>query len=233
MSEPTRIEDEFARRDSDSALRERYTFFNPGHLHALHERERHLLALLAKHGFGAARLATSRTLAVGCGAGAELLDLVRYGVPARAVCGVDLSVDRVAAAKARGEGLGIVRGSGAALPWRSGTFDLVSQFTVLSSVLDDGLRRAIAAEMLRVLKPDGAIVWYDFWADNPSNRAVRGIRAAEVRALFPGCSADLRRVTLPPPLTRALAPVSWLLADVLSRVPGLQTFYVGVVRRVA
>lgn len=231
MSEPGRIEDEFARRDRSRELRERYTFFNPGHLHALHERERHLLALLGKHGFGADRLPSCRTLAVGCGAGAELLDLVRYGVPARNVCGIDLSWERAAAAKSRGEGLGIVRGSGAALPWRDATFDLVSQFTVLSSVLDDPLRRAIAAEMLRVLKPGGAVVWYDFWADNPANRAVRGIRAAEIRALFPGCEWDLRRVTLPPPLTRRLAPVSWLLADVLSRVPGLQTFWVGVGRR--
>lgn len=231
MSDPTRIEDVFAERDATSAVRERYTFFNAGHLHALHERERHLLALLEKHGFGASRLPNCRTLAVGCGAGAELLDLVRYGVPARNVCGVDLTWERARSAKMRGEGLGIVHGSGASLPYRIGTFDLVSQFTVLTSVLDPGLRRAIAAEMLRVLKPDGAIVWYDFWANNPANKSVRGIRAAEIRELFPGCQYDLRRVTLPPPLTRRLAPVSWLLADMLSRVPGLQTFYVGVVRR--
>lgn len=231
MSQPGRIEAEFTRRDADTAIRDRYTFFNAGHLHALHERERHLLALLDKHGFGAARLPNCRTLAVGCGAGAELLDLVRYGVPARQVCGVDLTPERAAAAKKRGEGLGIVRGSGATLPFANGTFDLVSQFTVLSSVLDEGLRRAIAAEMLRVLKPDGAIVWYDFWADNPANRAVRGIRAEEIRTLFPGCTLDLRRVTLPPPLTRWLAPKSWLAADVLSRVPGTGTFFVGVVRR--
>ena len=231
MSQSGRIEDEFTRRDADAAIRERYTFFNAGHLHALHERERHLLALLGKHGYGAARLPQCRTLAVGCGAGAELLDLVRYGVPARHVCGVDLTWERAQSAKQRGEGLGIVRGSGATLPFGAGTFDLVSQFTVLSSVLDEPLRRAIAAEMLRVLKPGGLMVWYDFWADNPANKAVRGIRAEEIRALFPGCEWDLRKVTLPPPLTRWLAPRSWLLADVLSRVPGVRTFYAGVGRR--
>ena len=36
--------------------------------------------------------------------------------------------------------------------------------------------------------------------DNPRNPNVRGIRADEIRALFPRCDISLRRVTLAPPI---------------------------------
>jgi hypothetical protein len=54
--------------------------------------------------------------------------------------------------------------------------------------------------MLRVLRPGGRILWYDFFRNNPTNPNVRGVGAAEIRALFPGRRIELRRVTLAPPL---------------------------------
>ena len=45
-------------------------------------------------------------------------------------------------------------------------------------------RLAMAEEMVRVLrKPDGLIVWYDFWL-NPTNKQTRGIRPTEIKKLF-------------------------------------------------
>jgi hypothetical protein len=40
------------------------------------------------------------------------------------------------------------------------SFDLVTQFTVFGSLLDNQLR-LVAAEMHRVLKPGCLILWYD------------------------------------------------------------------------
>ena len=66
----------------------------------------------------------------------------------------------------------------------------------------------MAREMLRVLKPDGLILWYDFWL-NPTNRQTRGIRPREVKALFPNCHFKFRRITLAPPIARRLAGWTW------------------------
>ena len=50
---------------------------------------------------------------------------------------------------------------GSTLPFSAGTFDVVVQFMCLSSILDDGIRQQVAAEMVRVLKPRGLLVSYD------------------------------------------------------------------------
>ena len=92
-------------------------------------------------------------------------------------------------------------------PTRS--FDIVSQFTVFTSILSPELRRAIAAEMIRVTRPGGVVLWYDFRVNNPRNDQVRRVGARELRELFPGCEVHLRPTTLAPPVARRLVPLSW------------------------
>jgi hypothetical protein len=85
--------------------------------------------------------------------------------------------------------------------------------------------------MLRVLKPDGVVVWYDFLFDNPRNANVRGVNAGEIRRLFAGCRLDLRRITLAPPLARRIVPLSWSLARFLEHLRILNTHYLSVIRK--
>jgi hypothetical protein len=119
---------------------------------------------------------------------------------------------------------------GQRLPYRSGVFDLVLQYTVFTSVLDDQVRTNLANEMLRVLrKPGGLILWYDFWT-NPTNRQTRGIRPAEIRRLFPGCRYDFQRITLAPPIARRLVPHSWLLGVMLEQLSVFNTHYLVAIR---
>ena len=92
------------------------------------------------------------------------------------------------------------------------------------------MKQKVAAEMLRVVKPQGLILWYDFRYNNPRNSNVRGIGAAEIRGLFPGRQVELRKVTLAPPLARTLVPISWMAALALEKIPLLRTHYLGVVR---
>jgi hypothetical protein len=73
--------------------------------------------------------------------------------------------------------------------------------------------------------------WNDFRVDNPRNRNVAGIRASEIRALFPGCTVDLHSVTLAPPLARAIVPLSWAGALMLESLPFLRTHYLGIIRK--
>ena len=105
------------------------------------------------------------------------------------------------------------------------------QFTVFTSVLDAVMKHQIAAEMLRVVKDEGFIVWYDFHVNNPWNPDVRGIKKREIAQLFPGCRLTLQRLTLVPPLARLLAPYSWLACYGLGKIPWLCTHYLGLIAK--
>jgi SAM-dependent methyltransferase len=88
-----------------------------------------------------------RILDVGCGTGANLLMLSKYG----AAEGVDISEDALAFCRERGLDR-VKQGAGEELPYEDGTFDLVTAFDVVEHMDDDlaGLK-----EMCRVLRPGG------------------------------------------------------------------------------
>ena len=110
-------------------------------------------------------------------------------------------------------------------------FDVVVQSTVFTSVIDAQIKRQMALEMRRVLKPDGIIVWYDYFVNNPRNPDVRGVKRREIYELFADCRIDLQRITLAPPIARLIAPYSWLMCYLLERIPLLCTHYVGIIRK--
>ncbi len=126
---------------------------------------------------------------------------------------------------------GLAQVDGGYLPFPQGRFDLIFQFTVFSSILDTNLKQQVASEMLRVLRARGSIIWYDFWANNPRNPHVKGVSPAEIKSLFPNCIFDFHRVTLAPPLARRIVPISWLLAEMLAKVPWLLTHYLAFIRK--
>jgi len=228
VNELERIRLEYARRGQDARYAQRYSTFNPAEVFMLQERERALLRLLADH-LPSERSAL-RTLDVGCGHGHLLSEFVTYGFNRAGLMGIDYLPERLQLARKSYPALAFARANAAALPFADASFGLVLQFTVFTSVLDDAMRRALASEMLRVLKPDGFIVWYDYrW--NPANHQVRGIGAGEIQRLFPDCRYDVRRVTLAPPLTRRIVPRSWLLGALLSTVPLLRTHYLAAIRK--
>jgi hypothetical protein len=57
------------------------------------------------------------------------------------------------------------------------------------------------------------------------------VKKGEIYQLFPGCHIQLQRITLAPPLVRALAPHSWLACYLLGKIPWLCTHYLGVIRK--
>ncbi|MGQ9851673.1 MAG: class I SAM-dependent methyltransferase [Aggregatilineaceae bacterium] len=192
------------------------------------QRQRVTLKTLRRFGFYP--LDQRRILEVGCGRGGVLLEYLSYGAAPARIHGVDLLGDRVAEARVRMPSLSLSCADGQRLPYPAGVFDLVLQYTAFSSLLDDGVKANVAREMLRVLRPDGAIVWYDYWL-NPTNPQARGIRPAEIRRLFPGCAYHFQRITLAPPVTRRLVRLSWLLCYVLEKSVLLNTHYLAVIRK--
>ena len=86
----------------------------------------------------------------------------------------------------------------------------------------------IANEIVRVLAPGGALLWYDFAFDNPQNPHVRGISRSEITRRFPQLAGKIKSVTLAPPLARLIVPRSWTLATFLETIPFLRTHLLAV-----
>ena len=134
-----------------------------------------------------------RILDVGCGTGANLLMLSKYGEAE----GVDISEDALAFCRERG--LDRVRlGAGEKLPYDDGTFDLVTAFDVVEHMDDDlaGLR-----EMRRVLRPGGRVLLFVptfmfLWGlqDEVSNHR-RRYRLPELRRVLEQAGFEIERTT--------------------------------------
>ena len=224
--EESRIRSAYGRR----ADRGWYSWFNQAHLLAMQEVERSLVTALVRH--GRSRLDSVTVLDVGCGTGAWLREFIKLGARPEHLSGVDLVAERIAEAEQLCPASVTLRcGNAASLDFQSGTFDLVLQSMLFTSVLDPQMRRSIAAEMLRVTSPDGLILWYDYHVNNPRNPDVRGVSKREIRSLFPGCDVELQRITLAPPISRAIAPRSRAVWRLMNAVPWLRTHYLGVIRR--
>jgi ubiquinone/menaquinone biosynthesis C-methylase UbiE len=149
-------------------------------------------------------LSSTPVLDVGCGSGRSMADWIALGADPESLAGIDLLMDRIAWAE-QGLRRRMVGAAGTALPFTDDTFGVVSLFTVLSSILDDGLEREIAREIQRVLRPDGHIFCYDMRYPNPMNGDIRRISLAHLRKLFQGARLESRTLTLVPEVARRFA----------------------------
>lgn len=225
-SEETRIKSVYAQRQGSF----RYSWFNQGHLFRIQELERDILAALKARDLSL--LHDKRILEIGCGQGRWLREFIKWGAQPDHVTGIDVLCDSVSLARqVCPQGVQILCGNAARLSFSDASFDLVFQFTVFSSILDRTVKEMIAREMLRVLKQGGLIFWYDFFLNNPSNPNVRGIQKREITHLFPDCRISLHRVSLAPPLSRLLAPYTWLGCYALERIRLFNTHYLGIIHR--
>ena len=218
------IAQRYARRDQRLAGLERYSLLRPEVWQMLHERQAAMLRLLASHRAAladpAVPLSDWRMAEVGCGAGGNLMDMLRLGLLPQHLTGIELLPERLDAARAAlPRQVRLLAGDASQAEVEPGSQDLVLQSTVFSSILDDGLQRRLADAMWRWVKPGGAVLWYDFIVDNPRNPDVRGVPLRRVRALFPEGRLAVRRVTLAPPIARAACRVHPGAYRVLNTIP--------------
>jgi ubiquinone/menaquinone biosynthesis C-methylase UbiE len=188
------------------------------------------LALLKRHNF--TNLIEKKILDVGCGSGSHLRRFLEYGALPSNLSGIDLMAHRIELAQRLHPAIDWQVGSAHHLPYPDSRFDIVMSFVVFSSVLYEPLRQQIANEMLRVLKPDGLILFYDFTYSNPRNPAVLGITSKQIRHLFnrPGARFDFRRITLAPPISRLVAPRAYWLAYTLEQLKILNSHVIALIR---
>ncbi|MCA1615503.1 MAG: class I SAM-dependent methyltransferase [Acidobacteria bacterium] len=137
--------------------------------------------------------ARARILDVGCGTGANLEMLARFGDAE----GVDISEDALRFCRARG--LTRVRaGAAESLPYADAQFDLVTALDVVEHLDDD---RAGLREMRRVLRPSGrallfvpAFMWLWGVQDDVSNHR-RRYTVPGLRAAVEGAGLSVERAT--------------------------------------
>ncbi len=162
----------------------RYIRFNRDVLASSQERQRSLVSLLTARGIH--DLAGLDIIEVGCGTGANLVELMFLGAQPERLAGNELLPDRLAMARRRlPEAVRLFPGNAAALEIEPGSFDIVYQSVVFSSVLDDGLQRTLADAMWRWVRPGGgrALVRLHLRQSIQSRRP--RCPAARVRQLFP------------------------------------------------
>ncbi|MEA2463604.1 MAG: hypothetical protein QOJ98_1351 [Acidobacteriota bacterium] len=217
-----RLRDYYATRLGSQEIARRSSLSDPAALFSRQRRARVALSLLTRH--GVTDLSSLRLLEIGCGSGDVAAEYYSHGARPSNIHGLDILATRAAEAGERVPGGRFLCADGASLPYRDQGFDLVMQYTALSSILSPEWRRDVAAEMLRVLRPDGLILWYDFlW--NPLNKQTVGLRKKDLLELFPGCELEFRRVTLIPPIARRLVRVSWWLAETLENLRLFNSHY--------
>jgi len=222
-SELDRIRTEYLARDS--AAGGPYRWDNPGYISYMQGVERALLRALADTGVS---LTGARVLDVGCGSGYFLHRLWDYG--AGEAHGIDLMENRIQAGRQRYPALNLHVGSATELPFEDGEFDLVSQFTCLSSILDDDTRLAVAREMKRVAR--GCVLSFDLRGlrrpgSKPSERTPTvGLDKRELHRLF-GEPVLLRKANLAFELSQ-LTGRHDLVARALAALPLLRSHFLGL-----
>ncbi len=167
-------------------------------------------------------------LEVGFGSLGWLSELIGWGVRESDLHGIEIDAARAGRAREILPAADLRIGDAVNLPWNDGSFHLTICSTLFTSVLDHNVRQLLANEIVRVMAPGGALLWYDFAYDNPANANVKGIKRAEIRRLFPTLRGKIKTVTLAPPLARLLAPRAWPLATLLEAIPLLRTHLMGV-----
>ncbi len=224
--EHDRIREAYKARDSSVALVHKYSSARKDVVARWKEIDTIVMEKLKKH--FTLPLSDLRLLEVGCGSGAVIRKFEEYGFHKKNLYGLDLSTERLQRARSSLKEVNFLCGTAGLLPFSDDSFDVCSVFTLFSSILDSQLQREAAQELMRVLRPGGVLIYYDFiW--NPVNRNTRGVSFRELVRLFAGRRVFARKVSLAPPLARLLSPLPTFLSNLFCRFSFLKTHYIAFI----
>jgi len=198
------VEQRYDRR-ALSGVDSRYSLLIDDALLTAQEKERALVKWLRYARLDPARC---RLLEIGCGAGNNLIELLRLGFDPSHLAGVELLADRTVLARNRlPEATPIIHGDALSVDLPDAPFDVVFQSTVFTSILDRRYQQQLADRMWACIHPGGGVLWYDFMYDNPANLDVRGVSVSRIRELFPSSHMKSWRLTLAPPISRMVTRI--------------------------
>jgi 2-polyprenyl-3-methyl-5-hydroxy-6-metoxy-1,4-benzoquinol methylase len=165
------------------------------------ERELKYLEILSNHRLD---LTNINILEIGAGYGDNLLFFHRIGIPWQNIYANELLDERVNILKRNIPLSTIISGNALDLNYDN-HFDIVFQSTVFTSILDKDFKKDLALKMMKMIKKDGIILWYDFKFNNPNNHDVKGVNKSEIKKLFKDAKKiRFYNVTLAPPIGRRI-----------------------------
>jgi ubiquinone/menaquinone biosynthesis C-methylase UbiE len=182
--EVSRLRDVYAKRDAAMPHASwEANIYHPRHPlgHLFHEHNHD--ALVAALNALAIDLDGLDVLDVGCGYGYWLRYLVDLGADPGRLTGIDLSRQRIEAARTSNPAIRWVHSEDEALPFPSDSFDIVLQSVVFSSILEEEKRSTLASEMSRVVRSGGHVLWVDHKRSFAETLA--GFSQTKVREYFP------------------------------------------------
>jgi ubiquinone/menaquinone biosynthesis C-methylase UbiE len=141
--------------------------------------------------------------------------------------GLDLRPEVIETASARFPGLRFIVASADDVPLDDASVDVVVARVLFSSLPSTRLQAGVAAEIGRLLRPGGWLVWLDIRYANPSNPSVRAMSVGRMSRLFRGWRMELMSAGLLPPIARRLGPTARRVYPALSAVPILRSHLVG------
>ena len=175
---------------------------------------------------------TARLLDLGAGSGGDCDRFRHLGLRPERIVALDFLREYPRMARRSHPWLAAVQADGALLPLRDGSFDVVYQSTMLSSVLDRDRRTRILHEVRRVLAPRGIFMSYDTRYPNPWNRNTRPVSSTEIGAAFPGYRIRVHSTTPIPQLIRLFRFLPRAAWRAIERIPPLRSHLLVVVRKV-
>tara|TARA_B100001057_G_scaffold63877_2_gene57446 strand:+ start:4638 stop:5342 length:705 start_codon:yes stop_codon:yes gene_type:complete len=224
--------------DLKSAYKERtgpnlnnYSWFQADVCLYRQERDRVMLNLLKRQEL--TDLSKLDIFEVGCGFGDNILNLIKLGAKPDRIWGSDILINRIEAAKRRlPDAVNLFIEDSSENNSKDNSYDLVIQFTVFSSILSDKIQSELASNLINQLRKGGYVLWYDFIYSNPKNKSVRGVSKTRIKELFPNTEILFKKVTLAPPLGRALVRHLPFLYPILNMFPFLRTHTFALIKKV-
>ncbi len=218
------IRQTYANRQTDPRVMAQGTFT---HFIASSVREREAVyAQVLKETFG--DLSKITLLEIGAGGGHNLHFFHQLGIPIQNLAANELLEERQQMIQQRFPQMTLFAGDARDID-ESIQYDVVFQSTVFTSLPTDELRNAIAAKMIRLTKPNGLILSYDFGYNNPNNKSVRAFTKKQIQETFgKSTSIQFYPVTLAPPIGRRIGK---LYTIVNTLFPFLRSHIIAAIRK--
>ncbi len=152
---------------------------------------------------------SARILDVGCGTGGGMIQLLRLGFTQQQMSGIDISPERIEAAKKNLPSADLRCESADAMSYADGEFDIVIESTMFVLLPSEDLARAIARDMIRVARPGGYLMLIDWRYSKPGSDVYMAMSRKRIASLFDVGQSTMvvarEKGALVPPLGRALS----------------------------
>jgi len=167
-------------------------------------------------------------LEIGCADGKIIHDLINLGADDNLINAIDIRGNRIQDAKVKLPNVKFLKMDASEMDFDDSKFDIITTFTLFSSILNEESRAKVATEIHRILKPNGFIIYYDLRINNPINKNVIGIKKNDLYKLFPNMKYEIQSTTVLPPISRKLGKFTNSLYPFLTKLSCLHSHYIGI-----